>query len=73
MRGAQGVAFVVEGMNVTLNKEAVDASCTPHGGTTGGVAEGPGMGPPKGGAFDTCVPEQLGPITMPSVGVEGAF
>jgi hypothetical protein len=46
-------------------------SCTPHGGT--GAVGAVGAGPPAGGQFDTCVPQQLGPITMPSVGVEGEF
>jgi hypothetical protein len=64
------LAFVVEGMNVTLNKEAVDVSCTPRAGS---VPPFTGVGLPAGAAYDTCTPDELGPITMPSVGVEGAF
>lgn len=52
------VAFVVEGLNVTLNKEVVDLNC---------------RGAPPGASYDVCTPDQLGPITIPSVGVEGAF
>ncbi len=56
--GASGrISFLVEGVNVTLNKEVVDVDCTEHG----------------PGKLDTCKNDPLGPITIPSVGVEGAF
>ena len=55
--GARGrLAFVVEGMNVTLNKEVVDVNCSPR---------------PR--PYDLCTPQTLGPITMPSIGLEGAL
>ena len=45
------IAFVAEGMNVTLNKEAISTSCTLSG----------------------CEAETIGPVSLPSVGVEGGF
>jgi TonB dependent receptor/TonB-dependent Receptor Plug Domain len=65
------VAFVVEGLNVTFNKEVVDLNCQ----------NAPGVAPvnyaggalPAGAKYDVCTPDPLGPITIPSIGVEGAF
>jgi TonB family protein len=54
------IALVFEGMNVTLNKEAVAATCSPTPGES-----------PKG--FDTCTFQTVGPISIPSVGVEGSL
>ena len=64
------VAFVVEGLNVTLNKEVVDVNCQPRGGQPPPYA---GAGLPAGGSYDSCTGDALGPITIPSIGVEGAF
>jgi TonB family protein len=54
------VAFVLEGMNVTLTKEAIATQC--QGGGT--------LLPLK---YDTCQPEYIGPVTVPSIGVEGGI
>jgi len=57
--GARGrVAFVVEGLNVTLHKEATDVIC---------------QSSPNGLARDVCRPETIGPVSIPSIGIEGAF
>src|SRR5208283_545767 len=53
------VAFVVEGLNVTLNKEVVDLNCSPAS-----MAPGPNYtgGPlPAGAKYDVCAPDALGP------------
>jgi hypothetical protein len=52
------LSFVVEGMNVTLTKEVLGEHCAPAGflGQHG---------------LDTCTPQTLGPVTVPSIGVEG--
>jgi hypothetical protein len=58
------IAFVLEGQNVTLNKQ--------HGG--GMDCEGRGI--PMGGnlhSTTTCTPAMIGPITIPSIGVEAFF
>jgi len=54
------VAFVVEGMNVTLSKEAIAAQCNSDG----------TLFPLK---YDTCKPEYIGPVTVPSIGVEAGM
>jgi hypothetical protein len=67
------VAFVVEGLNVTLNKEVVDLNCRA---APGGPAPPPayaGGALPPGAKYDVCTEDALGPITIPSVGVEGTF
>jgi hypothetical protein len=56
------VAFVLEGQNVTLSKEV--------NGSLGLDCEG--MGSPQGGTTE-CKPSTIGPITIPSVGVEAFF
>ena len=48
------IAVVLEGLNVTLRKEAVSVTCTP---TTLLVP-------------DRCVPDEIGPVTIPSIGAE---
>jgi hypothetical protein len=53
------IALVLEGLNVTANKEAIDARCSP-------------VLLPKI-ALDQCSPDLIGPVTVPSIGVEGAF
>ncbi|HEX3343122.1 MAG TPA: hypothetical protein VHS09_01065, partial [Polyangiaceae bacterium] len=54
------IALVFEGMNVTLNKEVLSAHCSP---TLGQTAAG----------LDRCTFDTLGPVSVPSVGVEGFF
>ena len=55
------IALVLEGINVTLNKEVVSATCNaPAGPSAVGV-----------GAINACTFESIGPITIPSIGVEG--
>jgi hypothetical protein len=58
--GTGYVAFVVEGMNVTLNKEAIAPQCSSDG----------TIRPLK---YDTCQPELIGPVTVPSIGVEASL
>jgi hypothetical protein len=65
------IAVVLEGINVTLNKETVSATCGGAAASSGPAGmSGAAMGAPamSGCSFDT-----LGPITIPSVGVEAAF
>jgi TonB family protein len=54
------ISLVFEGMNVTLNKEVLGVHCAPT------ENQGPGQ-------VDACTNQTLGPITVPSVGVEGVF
>jgi hypothetical protein len=54
------IAFVVEGMNVTLTKEAIAAQCNSDG----------TLFPLK---YDTCKPEYIGPVSVPSIGVEAGM
>jgi hypothetical protein len=67
------VALVVEGVNVTLNKETVSATC---GGpsTASSVTRGV-LGPSQPGlnGLNACTFDTIGPITIPSIGVEGSF
>jgi hypothetical protein len=49
--GRERIAVVLEGVNVTLNKEAVSATC----------------------ARGSCTIDRVGPIAIPSIGVEGRF
>jgi hypothetical protein len=59
--GARGtIAFVLEGMNVTFHKEVLGVHCAPT------ANEGPQ-------GVDTCTPQTLGPVAVPSVGVEGSL
>jgi hypothetical protein len=54
------VSFVIEGMNVTLQKETVDFDCR--------VAEVVGTD-----SGLSCGGQEVGPITIPSIGVSGGF
>jgi hypothetical protein len=54
------VAMVLEGMNVTLTKEAISAQCRSDGSFSAM-------------RFDTCDPQYIGPVTVPSIGVEAAL
>jgi hypothetical protein len=62
------ISVVLEGVNVTLNQEPVSAACTPTGGPVGGA----GMAGQARG-LDSCTVQTIGPITIPSIGVEGTF
>jgi hypothetical protein len=57
--GRNRLALVVEGVNVTLNKEAVSATC--------------GRAATQPSGVNGCTVDTLGPITIPSIGLEGAF
>jgi len=71
------VSVVLEGINVTLAKETVSATC--GGPATASIrTAGAGMGESTGtGAtglpINACTFDTVGPITIPSVGVEGTF
>ncbi len=52
------VSLVLEWLNATLRKEAVGLDCDRD---------------PEGGPIDRCTPRMIGPITVPSIGVEGGF
>ncbi len=62
------IAVVLEGLNVTLNKEATGVKCTrqvvPFSNPIGRSANLP---------YDNCTFDYIGPITIPSLGVEGAL
>ncbi|MEO6417887.1 MAG: hypothetical protein ABIP39_00670, partial [Polyangiaceae bacterium] len=65
------IAFVIEGLNVTLNKEASDVTCTPAMGNNGfGLI---GQKVPAGLPLDKCTVQEVGPVTIPSIGLEGSF
>jgi hypothetical protein len=49
------ISFVAEWMNFTLNKEVTSVDCNASGGLS----------------IDTCTEKAIGPITLPSIGVEG--
>jgi len=56
--GARGTfALVLEGMNITFNKEAVGIEC--GGGDFGGSGK--------------CQPQYIGPVSVPSLGVEAVY
>lgn len=54
------VSLVLEGLNVTLAKEVLSVKCQREGGLAFS-------------ALDACSFEDVGPITIPSLGVEGSF
>jgi len=56
------ISFIIEWLNLTLRKEATSVDCTPNGDfDLERVTNGP------------CTFEEIGPITIPSLGVEGSF
>lgn len=55
--GSRQVSFVLEVLNMALQKEVTGVSCEPN----------PGL------VQDTCKFDEIGPITIPSIGVEGRF
>jgi len=57
------VSFVVEWLNMTLRKEALSVDCTPNNGSYDPVSQ----------RDAPCTFEEIGPVTIPSLGVEGAF
>jgi hypothetical protein len=59
--GKDRIAVVLEGVNVTLNKEVVSATC--------GLA----VTSPRAPIANTCTLDAIGPITIPSIGVEATF
>jgi hypothetical protein len=62
--GAKGrVSVVFEWLNVTLRKEATSVSC---GAQATNIEEAVA-------AANKCQFEYIGPVTIPSIGVEGAF
>jgi hypothetical protein len=56
------IAVVLEGINLTLNKEAVELVCSQPPGT-----------PLQKGQVNQCGFDYLGPITIPSIGIEATF
>jgi hypothetical protein len=65
--GEDRLALVIEAINVTLNKEAVSATC---GGLPSSGAGAPAAQP---SALNACTIDNVGPIAIPSIGLEGAF
>jgi len=57
------ISFVVEALNATLQKEIVSESCN-------SFPDGMNQGGPR---TRTCHYEEIGPVTVPSLGVEGGF
>jgi hypothetical protein len=67
------IAIVLEGVNLTLAKETVSAQCGPGQQMTQSYVNG---SPPRVLAAtprDPCTFDTIGPITIPSIGVEGSF
>jgi hypothetical protein len=69
------ISFVVEMLNTTLNKEVLSVNCTSQSGfpresdIQRQIREGR-IAPEN---LDRCVEQDVGPITIPSLGVEGSF
>ncbi|MDB4995138.1 MAG: hypothetical protein JWM74_2570, partial [Myxococcaceae bacterium] len=65
------ISIIAEGLNVTLSKEALGVDCTwtPEGPGHPAFPDFNGPNRPGNGCFQTTV----GPITVPSLGVEGAL
>ncbi len=70
--GRRRISVIVEGLNVTLNKEVDAVNCQPAA-LTAGFPPYTGGPLPPGAHFDHCVNDSLGPITVPSIGLEGEF
>ena len=58
------VSFVAEWLNATLRKEALTVDCSPFGSSPDLSSSLPGS---------RCTPDEVGPITIPSLGMEGGF
>ena len=67
--GRDRIALVLEGVNVTLNKEVVSATC--GGPLTASIVRTPAIG--AASRLNACTLDTIGPITIPSIGVEGTF
>lgn len=68
------LSLVFEWLNFTLQKEVASVECRPAVGARGSVDQArasSGSLPPE--LLDKCSFQEIGPITIPSVGVEGAF
>lgn len=69
------VALVFEWLNATLRKEVTSVSCSTPAGRRGSIEDVrralQGNPPPE--LLDECSLEEIGPVTIPSVGVEGQF
>ena len=61
------LSLVFEGLNVTLNKETIQENCPSPRTNSVPVA------PSRGASLDACTPDVIGPVTIPSVGLEGSF
>jgi hypothetical protein len=55
------IAFIAEGQNVTLSKEQTSYGMSCSGNVTGSSQT------------TQCRPSTIGPLTIPSLGVEGSF
>ena len=69
------LALVVEWLNFTLQKEVTSVTCVPPSGRPTNVTDirraiNGGL-PPE--LYDKCSFEEIGPVTIPSIGVEGFF
>lgn len=58
------LSLVMEGLNVLMQKETIDMVCRPSADSLATLAQG---------SPDPCRPIEVGPLSLPSVGVEGAF
>ncbi|WP_394824545.1 TonB-dependent receptor domain-containing protein [Pendulispora albinea] len=63
------ISFVLEGLNVTLNKEKVNVQCEISA-NRGPIRDLRNITPDM---MDRCTPEEIGPVTVPSIGLEGSF
>lgn len=61
------LALVLEGLNVTLNKETFGVDCLPP------LPSTPYTSKPPGAPYDKCTNDEVGPVSIPSVGLEGSF
>jgi hypothetical protein len=61
--GTIGVVF--EWLNALLSKETIGTSCS--------AADGSGVFPGSAPSLPQCRPTEVGPITFPSIGVEGEW
>jgi TonB family protein len=67
IRPTTWIALVIEGLNVTARKEPTGVDCEPAVPASGAAARA-GNAP-----YDVCQPEEIGPVTIPSLGVEASF
>ena len=66
------ISFVLEGLNVTLNKEVIGLECKTTPGAPSPLTVPPLQSIPKAW-LDQCSAQEVGPVAVPSVGLEGAF